>query len=407
MIETWNVRSRFPLPLWRADGLRAVAAGVALGVLSSIGVSVPAAYAQDVPVVALDEVETESSRGFTDVAGVRELPDGRVILVDRSERFVYALDRGLSEVRRVSRHGQGPNEYEMPRSIHRLDGGRLAVYDGAQARFLILDADGVPDGVLRAAALVGAEIVDTAGALYRRGLAVAPGDGERAITDSAPIERRRADANASDTVAFVPVPMDPDRGLVGGRPGPVMASERTRFRPVPIWTVAPDGTVAIVHPDPYRVEFVEAGGARQLGPPVPYDPIPVTEAHKEVWRERVQRPRPVKLVPTARGRRLGVVTESRIEMMSLPYTEPEEWAENFPPFLGGAARFAPDGTLWVERTRDMGEDVPFDVFARNGERIRRVELPAGLRLVGFGEESVYAVRRDAMDLEYLQRIPMK
>jgi hypothetical protein len=38
--------------------------------------------------------------------------------------------------------------------------------------------------------------------------------------------------------------------------------------------------------------------------------------------------------------------------------------------------------------------VLYDVFDRQGERVDRVELPAGNRVIGFGPNSVYAMERD-------------
>jgi hypothetical protein len=66
-------------------------------------------------------------------------------------------------------------------------------------------------------------------------------------------------------------------------------------------------------------------------------------------------------------------------------------------------RFAPDGTLWIERA--VAADLPqsFDLIDRNGSLARRVVMPPRTRLVGFGVGTVYTVRIDEDQLEYLQR----
>ena len=80
------------------------------------------------------------------------------------------------------------------------------------------------------------------------------------------------------------------------------------------------------------------------------------------------------------------------------------WPNEIPPFLAGAASVAPDGRLWVLRTRSHTDSIPqYDVFDTAGRRTLRVFLPARAHLAGFGRGAVYVARRDADDLLYLQR----
>jgi hypothetical protein len=51
-----------------------------------------------------------------------------------------------------------------------------------------------------------------------------------------------------------------------------------------------------------------------------------------------------------------------------------------------------------------GDPVPvYDVFGVDGRLVRRVSFPAKTKLVGFGQGTVYAVRTDEDDLQYLER----
>jgi hypothetical protein len=43
------------------------------------------------------------------------------------------------------------------------------------------------------------------------------------------------------------------------------------------------------------------------------------------------------------------------------------------------------------------------VIGGTGEVVERVVAPTGSRFAGFGDESVYFVRMDDVDLEYLER----
>ena len=72
---------------------------------------------------------------------------------------------------------------------------------------------------------------------------------------------------------------------------PVFTGQRPAFPTGAEWVVFRDGRVAIVHPDPYRVEFVDVDGRSRIGPTIQFDPVEVTEGHREQWKEKENRPR--------------------------------------------------------------------------------------------------------------------
>jgi hypothetical protein len=76
-----------------------------------------------------------------------------------------------------------------------------------------------------------------------------------------------------------------------------------------------------------------------------------------------------------------------------------------PPFLanGTALAFSNDGYLWVRRTGPAGQPPTYDVIDRAGNLAAKVVLPQRTRLAGFGNGTVYTVRLDEDDLQYLQR----
>jgi hypothetical protein len=194
-----------------------------------------------------------------------------------------------------------------------------------------------------------------------------------------------------DTIAQVPVPAR-STIVVGG----LRAGARTNpFDPAIDWAVSPGGDLAIVHPDPYRVEIIDRNGLRQLGPAVEFEPVAVTDDHKAEYRALRQRPQPVTSVTRGGG--------SQVAVMSMPYQEPQNWPRFMPPFLRGAAVFVTDGRLWVQRTTVAGEPAIFDVFDESGRLVERMRLPAQRRLVGFGRGRAYLVRRDEVDLEFIER----
>ncbi len=167
------------------------------------------------------------------------------------------------------------------------------------------------------------------------------------------------------------------------------------FNTTTLWTVAEDGRIAVIDPDPYQVTLIQRNGERREGPQIGYDAVRLTDGHKEQWWERMSEPTATSIL--ARGQ-----SSSTWTMMSDPPNEPATWPRYLPPFLSTAS-FASDGMLWVQRTTPANESPLFDVFDESCRVIGRVRLPAGTRLVGFGRESVFLVRRDEFDLEYIDR----
>lgn len=64
----------------------------------------------------------------------------------------------------------------------------------------------------------------------------------------------------------------------------------------------------------------------------------------------------------------------------------------------------PGGEVWVLRTRPAGDKIPtYDVFDKTGTLVKKVSLNPSSRVIGFGKGTVYVVRTDDDDLQYLQR----
>ena len=63
----------------------------------------------------------------------------------------------------------------------------------------------------------------------------------------------------------------------------------------------------------------------------------------------------------------------------------------------------PAGEAWVERSVPAGAPRIMDVFDAAGVLKGRITLPAGRRLVGFGNGVVYLRHSDESDLQHLER----
>jgi hypothetical protein len=141
------------------------------------------------------------------------------------------------------------------------------------------------------------------------------------------------------------------------------------------------------------VEWIRADGSRVTGPVVSYSAVPLTAADKAFVTD-----------PKNQKRVAGTGSGSDRLPDRMPAPQFTSWPEAKPPFVADSPRIAPDGSLWVERSRAFTDSVrTFDIFDARGVLAERVALPAGTRLAGFGDAAVYVVRVDADDLEYLER----
>lgn len=87
-----------------------------------------------------------------------------------------------------------------------------------------------------------------------------------------------------------------------------------------------------------------------------------------------------------------------------PRAEDLQWPPFKPAFVEQDVYVTPEGDLWVRVSQPAGaRPIVFDVFDGTGARRMQVEVPEGRRVVGFGAGSLYAVARDADDLEWLER----
>ena len=104
-------------------------------------------WPQTVPVRTLSQPDATFPHGFTTVAGIRELADGRVILVDLYNG-VQVIDAAWASMRQVGRRGSGPGEYRDPRKIFALAGDSSAVFDHQTGLLLVITPDAEPGGFL-------------------------------------------------------------------------------------------------------------------------------------------------------------------------------------------------------------------------------------------------------------------
>lgn len=75
---------------------------------------------------------------FSLIRGLRELPDGRVLVTDWTEEVLSVADFRTGAVRQIGRKGPGPLEYRLPGALIALPGDSTLMLDEGNSRFAII-----------------------------------------------------------------------------------------------------------------------------------------------------------------------------------------------------------------------------------------------------------------------------
>jgi hypothetical protein len=369
--------------------MRVIRRAAVLALSLTVGAAAQAPRKLGVPTAKLDQE-------FTGIDDIRELKDGRVIVLDAREFAVHIIDLKSGAGKKIGRRGEGPGEFQLPNDLLASRGDTTLINDPARfSKLLVVTPSGEIGGFVSTVDstlgarnfVVGAS--DELGRLYEN----------RYGGDSNAIVRWDRSAGRRDTIAMISM-----RIVTSIKPrtvgnAPAGSEMRARAAPRPFyglsqWAVSADGRVAIVTPEPYRVSYFGVG-PRVAGPVIPFTPIPVTESEKAEYR--AERQRPVAMI----SRSNGVQSTSYVKP---EYEEPDEWPLWLPAFSPlKSAVFASDGMLWLRRYTKAGAAPLYDVIDREGKVAFQLELPPKTKVVGFGAGSVYLARVDDDDLHYLEK----
>ncbi|MEP7347498.1 MAG: hypothetical protein ABI877_19675, partial [Gemmatimonadaceae bacterium] len=351
--------------------------------------------------------DVEYAEPFTILDGVREMKDGRVIVVDPREKTVQIVDLKAGSGTKLGREGAGPGEYGFPQRALPLPGDSTAISDVLNQRMLVIEPNGKVGGFLETPSAGGGRggmimmgmlprQSDGRGGLYYSTPGVVMTDQGPKTSDSSAIVRWRPAMKKVDTVAFLALPKG--AAQVSGSRGNmnVRLGGNSPFAAADAFAVAPDGRVAVLRVADYHVDWVSPGGQKTVGAPIAFEHLKVSAAHKEEYKESRKNAFGMQ-VTMNNGQRSAQMVPARAG------DEPIEWPESMPPFLADPALVAPNGQLWVLRTTKAGEAPMYDVIDGSGKLVQRVVAPKRTRVIGFGTGVVYMARRDDDDLQYLQR----
>ncbi|MFV1986628.1 MAG: hypothetical protein ACC682_05080 [Gemmatimonadota bacterium] len=355
----------------------------------------------------LGEPVASRDEAFGLIGGVRELPDGSVLVADPLGGLLVRLDATLMSMETLGSEGEGPGEYGQPDNIWPVGRDRSILVDLGNARLSDVDPDGrIGDGtpiVLPAGeagrggmggmlmALPGGS--DANGHVYFAGSGFGP-DGPR---DSVELFRLRPGEGEPERVATLKAP----ELNVEGSAGSDMSISRVPMGPVDAWGVAPDGSLFIARVGDYSVEYVRANGAIRRGEPVAYRPVGIRMAEKEEWAAERSRVGGV-MIDVAMGgggrrTQMSRSTGGRRELAQY------DWPDDMPAFTTTRISVDSDGNGWIRRSTKAGQTALYDVFNTLGERVKSVRFPADRTLISFGRGAMYVARIDEFDQQFLEK----
>jgi hypothetical protein len=356
------------------------------------------AGAQAVPKLTLKPADARLDAEFTNVTGLRELRDGRVLLTDQRENRLVVADLKAGTVEPVGRTGAGPGEYRFASRLWAMGAdSTLMPTEGYGPRWIVLG--GAKPAVTQAASDspfgLGMQMVMGGDARGRVIAAVMVLSAARGGTPGDSLALLLADraGHRTDTIARLRSPYGgPIVSAAGGRAVERMAGNSPGgTSPLGLFLMDQavmfgDGWVAIARQNPYRVDWRSPTGALTAGAPLgaggkitPED----RKAHLE--RENRLTGRPVRDAERVTG-----------------------WPETMPPFEGThASLFAsPDGRVLILRSASAATSgMRYDVVDRRGALAAVLTMPDNERIVGFGAKSVYVVVTDNDGIQRLRRHP--
>jgi hypothetical protein len=413
------------------------------------------AQAAAVPLATVRTV-ARASVPLGSVLNLFELDRGRVIVNDGASRRVVILDSALSQVTvLLDSTSGGPGSYgpvATPMVAYGKDS--LLFVDGASRSLLVIDRAGKAHGVIAGPSgpdfrfLAGGPWgVDDKGNLVYRVMNVRMKSvpGERGvgsqqiqeIPDSSTLVRFVVDARRVDTIAHIAqegrTRMIAATDVAGKRS---LTYEINPLATVDEWAVLANGSLAVVRGSDYHVELYRANAPATVGAKLPFAWRKLSDDDKQRYVDSVRTAfETARRVADERGespiqeviRLLRGVSGAIASTMPVPrpsapappgsvasgppltinFIDAKMLPDYYPPFRAGAMRADLDNNLWVLLSTTLaGNDggLVYDVIDDKGVLRRRVRVPAGRSIAGFGRNgTVYMMSREANGNWFVER----
>jgi hypothetical protein len=229
------------------------------------------------PARALANAE-EYAESFDLVGSLRELPNGKLLLVDNGPRALFLVDFAGGTQTQIGRNGQGPGEYQFPGELVPYLGDTTLLVDRASRRLLPVSADGkmgkvipFPDMVQGLSEMRGA---DPKGRLYFQASAFTFGSGGAStaeMPDSTTLIRWDRGTKI-DTIGKVRLPATKINTGGTSTQRTVMIMQQP-YAGQDDWAVTRDGRVGVVRLGDYHLDWL--GDQPAKGAPVKWEPVKV------------------------------------------------------------------------------------------------------------------------------------
>lgn len=409
----------------------------------------PAPSASRPPIRALGAVAASSKDPLGQVANIRALPGGKLLVNDVTARRVLLLDSTMAVIKVVADTTPGnPNAYGQGfASLIAFRGDSTLFVDAQSLSMLVIDANGevgrvmsVPraqDAMMLAAGGMGAGAFYSNGHLVYRGM---PGMRMQmlngapqmpSLPDTMAITRVNLQTRVVDTLGFVKIPRT-NTNIQQSDDGKMTIS--IEVNPLPMvdeWAVLPNGDVAFVRGRDYHVDWVSPDGSRRSTPKMAFDWKRLTDEDKTKLVDSVKTildnqaaanpnngqamaaafgaamggggggaGRPQVIMRFEAGGGAGGAPPTRAPQIQPPkigVVAASELPDYQPPFFATSTRADADGNLWVLTipTKPQPAGSVYDVISAKGEVTERVLVPEGRTVLGFGPGGVvYLARRE-------------
>ena len=376
---------------------------------------------QQVPIRNLGPPSATSDTQAGSIAGLKQLPNGRVLVNDPISRRLVVLDSNLRTFA-VTADSSARSGRAYPASrvgaLYSYRGDSSLLIDWDSRAFLVIGTDGRVGRVMahvRTDDLINVNYPwaitaggDPMGRFVYRDRPTQRFDSTTSklgpvrpfsrIADTLALLRADFDHRTIDTVGLVAIPHTEAAVYTTGASGKQEGA--IRVNPLLIapddWAVLSDGTVAIVRAQDYHVDWVSMDGKTVSTARMPVDWRRLSDADKQA---RVDSVKAIIDSLATTTRPYGWTTRTRFSIdgphadtivPTVRFAPLDEMPDYVPPFRHGTVRADADNHIWILPTASFSarDGLLYDVVNRQGRLFMRVQLPAGRDIAGFGPGGV-------------------
>ena len=366
----------------------------------------------DTPSVTIGRREGDERYLFGSVAGAVVLGDGRIAVLDGQSALIRVYSPEGEHIEDWGGHGEGPGEFNYPRSIHPYRGDSILVSEIVAAGFTIFDERGrfgrkvIPEIRMsfvtewRERMRAGDRSTVPAESCCRLWGPLATGDFLLSYPEMIPntgTGTKRGTVSAA-IVADSGGAARPAGDFLGTSHRLGLDGDREHYQFAPWFNMAPgrDGYLA-TEGDAYSIDRYDDAGRLRGIIRLAREPRRVTDEvrarHEKELRETIMAPgAPIE----------GDSPEDVLEMMLAgPYPS------HLPTFF--QLHVDPEGNIWAyqhpygaDEDGEPLEMLEYFVFGPDGRHLGVVELPGDLQVLRIGAEFILALARDELQVNYVR-----